>query len=333
MLLIENVGNLICPTSYDLGEDFKVALLSVTEGDDKPFKYPAIFSRAGITVITKVDLLPHVEFDLAAVRRAGPRAQPDGPPARHVCPQRRRDGGVVRPAGGAPPSEAVGARLSAAADVRFRITCRGVVQGVGFRPAVFRLANALRLGGWVCNTPDGVVVEVEGAEEAVGRFIVGLQVALPPLARLTDLEVGAVPALAESRFRVLASAAGRRQRALVPPDTALCAGCRADMDDPGNRRHAYPFTTCTDCGPRFSIVRGLPYDRERTAMACFPSVRFLRARVHGPRRPSLPRRAGVLPGVRPPAVAAGRAGDGGRLRRRGACRGAADSSPPGRSSR
>ena len=177
----------------------------------------------------------------------------------------------MRPAGGAPGGEAVGARLSAAdGDVRFRITCRGVVQGVGFRPAVFRLANALRLGGFVRNTPDGVIVEVEGAEEAVGRFIVGFQVALPPLARLTNLEVGAVPALAESRFRVLASAAGRRQRALVPPDTALCAGCRADMDDPGNRRHAYPFTTCTDCGPRFSIVRGLPYDRERTAMACFP---------------------------------------------------------------
>ena len=154
--------------------------------------------------------------------------------------------------------------------MRFRITCRGVVQGVGFRPAVFRLAHALALGGWVCNTPDGVIIEVEGTEEAVGRFIVGLQSALPPLARLTDLEVRAVPPVAETLFRVLASAEGRRQRALVPPDTALCADCRGEMDDPSDRRHAYPFTTCTNCGPRFSIVRGLPYDRERTAMACFP---------------------------------------------------------------
>jgi len=154
--------------------------------------------------------------------------------------------------------------------VRFRITCRGVVQGVGFRPAVFRLAHALALAGWVCNTPDGVVVEVEGPEEAVGRFIVGLQSALPPLARLTDLEVRAVAALGETLFRVLASAEGRRQRALVPPDTALCADCRAEMDDPDDRRRAYPFTACTNCGPRFSLVRGLPYDRERTAMACFP---------------------------------------------------------------
>jgi hydrogenase nickel incorporation protein HypB len=78
ILLIENVGNLICPTSYDLGEDLKVALLSVTEGDDKPFKYPAIFSRAGITVITKADLLPHVEFDLAAVREQVGVLNPSG---------------------------------------------------------------------------------------------------------------------------------------------------------------------------------------------------------------------------------------------------------------
>ena len=178
---------------------------------------------------------------------------------------------MVRPAGGPPRSQAGGGRLTATAEaVRFRITCRGVVQGVGFRPAVFRLAGALDLGGWVCNTPDGVVIEVEGREESVGRFIVGLQTALPPLARLTDLEVGAVTPLAETHFRVLASTPGRRQRALVPPDTALCDDCRSEMADSRDRRFAYPFTTCTNCGPRFSIVKGLPYDRERTAMACFP---------------------------------------------------------------
>ncbi len=145
-----------------------------------------------------------------------------------------------------------------------------MVQGVGFRPSVYRLATTLGLGGWVCNSPDGVIVEVEGPEEAVGRFIVGVQTSLPPLARLTDIEVHAVEPEAEAAFRVLASAEGRRQRALVPPDTALCAECRAEMDDPQDRRHAFAFTTCTNCGPRFSLVRGLPYDRERTAMACFP---------------------------------------------------------------
>ncbi len=145
-----------------------------------------------------------------------------------------------------------------------------MVQGVGFRPAVFRLANALHLGGWVCNTPDGVVVEVEGDEPSTGRFIVGLRRSLPPLARLDELGVAEIRPVDETEFHVLASAEGRRQRALVPPDTALCADCRAEMGSPGDRRHAYPFTTCTNCGPRFSIVRGLPYDRERTAMACFP---------------------------------------------------------------
>jgi len=178
---------------------------------------------------------------------------------------------VVRAAGGAPRGQAGGADLSAAAGrVRFRITCRGVVQGVGFRPAVFRLASALQLGGWVCNTPDGVVIEVEGDEPAAGRFIVGLRRSLPPLARLDDLDVLEIQSVKETDFRVLASAEGRRQRALVPPDAALCADCRAEMANRRNRRFSYPFTTCTNCGPRFSIVRGLPYDRERTAMACFP---------------------------------------------------------------
>jgi hydrogenase maturation protein HypF len=145
-----------------------------------------------------------------------------------------------------------------------------VVQGVGFRPAVFRLASALKLGGWVCNTPDGVVIEVEGDEPAAGRFIVGLRRSLPPLARLDDLGVDEIPPFDETDFRVLASEEGRRQRALVPPDTALCADCRAEMASRRNRRRGYAFTTCTNCGPRFSIVRGLPYDRERTSMGCFP---------------------------------------------------------------
>jgi hydrogenase maturation protein HypF len=178
---------------------------------------------------------------------------------------------VVRAAGGTPRGQAGGERLSDdAARFRFRIACRGVVQGVGFRPAVFRLANALRLGGWVCNTPDGVVIEVEGDEPSAGRFIVGLRQALPPLARLDDLEVQAIGCTEEREFRVLVSAEGRRQRALVPPDAALCSDCRAEMASRRDRRWAYPFTTCTNCGPRFSIVRGLPYDRERTAMSCFP---------------------------------------------------------------
>lgn len=153
---------------------------------------------------------------------------------------------------------------------RARLLCRGTVQGVGFRPTVHRLATRMGLGGFVANGPDGVIIEVEGEEDAVGRFCRELPAALPPLARLDGLEVLPIPVAGETLFRVDASLGGTRRRALVPPDAALCAACRAEMDDPADRRHAYPFTTCTHCGPRFSLVHALPYDRERTSMACFP---------------------------------------------------------------
>ncbi|HVN76423.1 MAG TPA: carbamoyltransferase HypF [Thermoanaerobaculaceae bacterium] len=152
---------------------------------------------------------------------------------------------------------------------RLRIVCRGVVQGVGFRPAVHRLATSLALAGWVRNGPDGVEIEVEGAGKAVRSFIQSLPRSLPALARLDEMDAAPVPPTGGDAFEVLASEPGRRQRALVPPDAALCADCRAEMDDPEDRRHRYPFTTCTNCGPRFTLVRSLPYDRERTSMACF----------------------------------------------------------------
>jgi len=157
-----------------------------------------------------------------------------------------------------------------AATRRLRVRCRGAVQGVGFRPTVHRLATELGLGGRVTNDPDGATVEVEGPEEAVERFVALLPARLPPLARLDTLEVEAVEPIGVREFTVAPSRLGRRASALIPPDAALCAECRRDMEDPANRRHRYPFTTCTNCGPRFSLVLTLPYDRERTAMACFP---------------------------------------------------------------
>lgn len=152
---------------------------------------------------------------------------------------------------------------------RLRIVCRGVVQGVGFRPAVYRLATSLALVGWVRNGPDGVVVEVEGAGRGVRSFMQALPRSLPALSRLDEMDAAPVPLAGGTAFEVLASEEGQRRRALVPPDAALCAECRAEMDDPADRRYRYPFTTCTNCGPRFTLVRSLPYDRERTSMACF----------------------------------------------------------------
>jgi len=153
---------------------------------------------------------------------------------------------------------------------RLRVRCRGAVQGVGFRPFVFRLATDLRLGGWVRNGPDGVVIEVEGAPTDVRAFTERLPAELPPLARLEDVAAEALIATGEAEFRVAETEEGQRRRALVPPDSRLCADCAGEMADPADLRHRYPFTVCTNCGPRFSLVRSLPYDRAETAMACFP---------------------------------------------------------------
>jgi len=153
---------------------------------------------------------------------------------------------------------------------RRRIRCRGFVQGVGFRPTVYRLAVAAGLSGWVLNGPDGVVLEIEGPGEEVESFAGRLRAALPPLARLDEVAEREVAPLGAEGFRILESEQGPRRRALVPPDAALCGDCRRDTDEPENRRHRFPFTTCTNCGPRFTLARSLPYDRERTSMACFP---------------------------------------------------------------
>lgn len=154
--------------------------------------------------------------------------------------------------------------------VRVRAVCTGVVQGVGFRPAVFRHARRHGVAGFVANSPQGAVVEVEGKAEDVEEFFRTLPQALPPLARLESVQLTEVPAQGEKAFLVAESQEGPRERALVPPDTALCDDCRRELEDPLNRRYRYPFTTCTNCGPRFSLVIRLPYDRSRTSMACFP---------------------------------------------------------------
>jgi hydrogenase maturation protein HypF len=153
---------------------------------------------------------------------------------------------------------------------RLRIRCTGAVQGVGFRPTVHRIASELRLTGFVVNDPDGVTIEIEGPETAVARFADHLRSGLPPLARLDGFEVDAVAPQGSSEFVVVASREGPRAKALVPPDAALCRDCRREMLDRADRRYRYPFTTCTNCGPRFTLVHHLPYDRDKTSMACFP---------------------------------------------------------------
>jgi hydrogenase maturation protein HypF len=154
--------------------------------------------------------------------------------------------------------------------IRLQVRCRGTVQGVGFRPTVHRVATSLGLAGWVINDPLGATLEIEGPEDSVNLFVDRLVAELPLLARLDKVERESREPLGETGFEVRTSTLGRREGALVPPDSVVCADCRDDMETPGDRRFHYPFTTCTNCGPRFSLVRALPYDRERTSMACFP---------------------------------------------------------------
>jgi hydrogenase maturation protein HypF len=145
----------------------------------------------------------------------------------------------------------------------------GTVQGVGFRPFVYRLAGELELGGWVLNDVDGVLLEVDGQAEAVALFLDRLAAQAPPLAIVEGVAVAELPARGEREFRILASPAGGEPTAPVSPDSATCEECLAEVRDPGDRRHRYPFTNCTNCGPRFTIVEGVPYDRPLTTMSGF----------------------------------------------------------------
>jgi len=152
---------------------------------------------------------------------------------------------------------------------RLRIVIRGAVQGVGFRPFVYRLAAELRLAGWVANAPHGVVIEAEGPRAALDGFLLRLEGERPPRAVVQSLEPTFLPAQDLRGFAIRESNGAGERSALVLPDIATCPACLREVLDPRDRRHAYPFTNCTNCGPRYSIIRALPYDRARTTMAGF----------------------------------------------------------------
>jgi hydrogenase maturation protein HypF len=166
---------------------------------------------------------------------------------------------------------------------RVRARVDGTVQGVGFRPYVFRLAEELGLGGFVANDERGVVLEVEGDRAAVERFLERLPREAPALAAVERVGAEPVTPLGVAGFRIVPSAGGGAPDALVSPDSALCSACLAELFDPADRRYRYPFVNCTDCGPRFTIVRGVPYDRPRTTMAGFAMCAACRAEYEDPR--------------------------------------------------
>lgn len=158
----------------------------------------------------------------------------------------------------------------------------GIVQGVGFRPFVFRLAAELGLTGWVRNSPAGVELELQGRAEQLAGFRQRLQAELPPLAAISSLEsLDLPPVHDETGFAILASSDGRRE-ARIAPDSALCADCLRELSDPADRRYRHPFITCTNCGPRWTIVTGIPYDRPLTTMADFPLCASCEAEYRNP---------------------------------------------------
>ncbi|MFH1892487.1 MAG: carbamoyltransferase HypF [Candidatus Zixiibacteriota bacterium] len=165
------------------------------------------------------------------------------------------------------------ANLSERADaaLRLRIVAKGLVQGVGFRPFVHRLASDIGLPGWVRNSAEGVQIELEGGIEKLDEFVSRLQAERPPRSHIDELVTETLTLVGYSRFKVREShddcSTGITQ---ITPDIATCSECIQDVFDPGNRRYRYPFTNCTNCGPRFSIIQSLPYDRVNTTMNKFP---------------------------------------------------------------
>src|ERR1700749_1859715 len=168
--------------------------------------------------------------------------------------------------------------------VRRRFTVTGVVQGVGFRPFVHRIATELGLAGFVGNDSGAVFLEVQGPGALIDEFRRRLRADSPPLAAISAVHVVDVDAdrLCGSGFRIGKSQPVAGATTPIPPDIAVCDDCIAELFDPSDRRYRHPFVTCTNCGPRFTIIRALPYDRPATTMSAFAMCERCAAEYHDP---------------------------------------------------
>jgi hydrogenase maturation protein HypF len=167
------------------------------------------------------------------------------------------------------------------ANRRLRTVICGAVQGVGFRPFVYRLAAEMGLTGWVINSTQGVCIEVDGAEPVLREFLLRVEKERPAISYIQSIESSFLDAAGFTRFEIRESAGGEKT-ALILPDLATCPECLRDIGDPRNRRYRYPFTNCTNCGPRFTIIESLPYDRPRTAMKKFTMCQECAREYHDP---------------------------------------------------
>lgn len=165
---------------------------------------------------------------------------------------------------------------------RVRLIIHGTVQGIGFRPLVFGLARELSLGGWTANTAQGVMVELEGPSTHLSEFQERLLAELPRTGIIQSMTSCPIPPLGEQEFFIRPGQPGGQHQSVLSPDSATCHDCLQDIHDPHSRRYRYPFTTCARCGPRYSIVRSLPYDRRNTTMAGFSLCPECRQEFHDP---------------------------------------------------
>jgi hydrogenase maturation protein HypF len=165
---------------------------------------------------------------------------------------------------------------------RKHIQVRGVVQGVGFRPFVYKLARSLELTGYVFNSSSGVTIEIEGGEPEIENFLGALEADPPQLAEIDKVTVTDIEVQGSTGFSILQSREARGELALVPPDAGTCIACWRDFGDASNRRYGYPFTNCTHCGPRYTIVRDIPYDRATTTMSTFTMCAACQAEYEDP---------------------------------------------------
>ena len=166
--------------------------------------------------------------------------------------------------------------------IRKRINIQGAVQGVGFRPFIYREATALNLAGWVSNSPQGVLIEVEGTPQNLDSFLRNIETHKPANALIYDLHTDTIPPVCDPVFAIQHSESSGHKSAIILPDLATCPDCLRELFDPANRRYLYPFTNCTHCGPRFTIINGLPYDRPLTSMSDFDMCDDCRAEYENP---------------------------------------------------
>ncbi len=165
---------------------------------------------------------------------------------------------------------------------RVEVRVKGIVQGVGFRPFVYQKAHQQHLSGFILNDSNGVSIELEGENAAIERFLHALETNPPPLSRIDSLHIKELPITGSLGFTILESQKNSSAFTMLSPDISLCEKCKMEMQDPRNRRYAYPFINCTDCGPRYTIIKALPYDRKNTSMAKFTMCKECQAEYEDP---------------------------------------------------